>query len=132
MRPRSLLLSCAPSCTFFANHDGHPSFMSPLLQNQRLLAFWPPHFHLLTIASSLLRRHVHLSTGFIDPSLMGIGFGRRRCLHEHESIDNQPHPPHFLPSVAASSFLPPAFHPSTSSNRFGEFFLWLIDVLLFR
>jgi hypothetical protein len=81
--------------------------MSPLLQNQRLLAFWPPHLHLLTIASSLLSRHVHLSTGFIDPSLTGIGFGRRRCLHEHESVDNRPHPPHFLPSVAASSFLPP-------------------------
>jgi hypothetical protein len=39
--------------------------MSPLLQNQRLLAFWPPHFHLLTIASSLLRRHIHLSTGLL-------------------------------------------------------------------
>jgi hypothetical protein len=105
---------------------------SPLLQNQRLLAFWPPHLHLLTIASNLVRRHVHLSAGFIDPSLTGIGFGQHRCLHEHESIDNQPHPPHFLPSVAASSFLPPVFRPSTSSNRFGEFFLWLIDVLLFR
>jgi hypothetical protein len=106
--------------------------MSPLVQNQRLLAFWPSHLHLLTIASSLLCRHVHLSAGFIDPSLMGIGFNGRRCLHKRESIDNQPHPPHFQPSVAASSFLPSAFHSSTSSNQFGEFFLWLIDVLLFR
>ena len=59
------------------------------------------------ITSSLLHLHARLSAGINGPSPTGIGFGRRRCLHKHKSVDNWPHPPHFLPSVAASSFLPP-------------------------